>query len=194
MNINTETHTPNNVNNLNDNHVVLPNDHQQQYDDSNNIFHPINYNQQTGISDNNAIIPMSNDNQQPNVALPNHYHQQYDDSNNILHPNNQYNQQPGIFNNNATITLDHNLHHNYQQPMPNVASNNNSPDASINIPHHNNQQPTSNNISHPQSQNQPNSSQSNILPLFGIIITNLDQFQQVLAYLNHSSTKTRFQQ
>jgi hypothetical protein len=172
---------------------------------------------QQPMSNNNVITSLDHNNQQyrqPIVASPNHNHQQqYNDSNNIpLHNYQQHIQQPGISNN------------NYQQPMSNnVASNNsdtfssnNHHHVSNNIPYHNSQQQsTFDNASPPQfyhDQNQPNPPQSNILPLLNssgininspqstIIImptTNSDiqnQLQQVLAYLNHSSTKTRFQQ
>ncbi|GBC05527.1 hypothetical protein RclHR1_06270002 [Rhizophagus clarus] len=158
---------------------------------------------------NNSISDHVTDHnhQQPNVVSLNHNHQQY-----------QYIQQPGIPNNTVTITPDHN-----QQPSNVTSNNNitiSSDDnhhASNNIHHHNNQHSMPNNETSPltpqfcHDQNQHNPPQSNILPLlnpFGVSInypqapiiimstTNSDiqnQLQQVLAYLNHSSsTQTRF--
>ncbi|GBB89429.1 hypothetical protein RclHR1_01610020 [Rhizophagus clarus] len=126
----------------------------------------------TYTSFNNSISdqPLSNTYlQQPNVAY--NHQQQYDNSN-----NNPYtiHQQPGIPNNNDAIDSNQNYHHNYQQPMSNVASDNNVPISSDNhhavhaLSNHINQQPTPNNISPPQfhyDQNQNNLPQSNILPL-----------------------------
>ncbi|GBB89428.1 hypothetical protein RclHR1_01610019 [Rhizophagus clarus] len=158
--------------------------------------HTYNNNANSSISGQQPL-PNNNVNYFPdnNTSLNHNHQQQYDSHSNYQ----QYIQQPG---NNVTITPDHNLHHNYHQPMSNVASNSNpTSDASNTIPHYNNQQSTSNNISPPQfyhDQNQQNSLQSNTLPSlnpFGIninspqapiIIINSDiqnQLQQVLAYL-----------
>ncbi|GBC08945.1 hypothetical protein RclHR1_00850026 [Rhizophagus clarus] len=152
------------------------------------------------FADNDDVVNNSLDNQQYQQSQ-----QQYDTSNNIPYynyqqhqQNQQYIQQPNDY---VTVTSNYNHQQNYQQPMANVISNNG------NNGHASNHD---NNLSPPQfyhDQNQPNPPQQpNILPSLNssginisshatIVImptTNSDiqnQLQQVLAYLNHSSSR-----
>ncbi|GBC08941.1 hypothetical protein RclHR1_00850022 [Rhizophagus clarus] len=190
----------------NSNNNIYESNSQTTFNQTYDMYTSVTYGNNNAISD-----------QQPNVVSPNHNHQQHDDSSNISHYNyQQYIQQSGFSNNDVTVNPGHNYHFNYQQPTSNVVSNNNVNFSSgnnnndlNNIPHYNNQQSMTNNVSYPQfyhDQYQHNSLQSNILPLlnsFGINInspqatiiimptTNSDiqnQLQQILNYLNHSSS------
>ncbi|GBB84369.1 hypothetical protein RclHR1_00110002 [Rhizophagus clarus] len=161
---------------------------------SNNDDNPIS-DQQPMLNDNVNYCPDYN-HQQSNVTSPKHDHQlQY-----------QYTQQPGISNNNVTITPNHNDHHKYQQSTSNVASSNNVTSGnnhhdSSNTSHYNYQQPTPNQNQHnpdflPLLNHSGISINSISFPHATIIIlptTNSDsqnQLQQILAHLNHSSTNS----